>query len=139
MLTLDRIRRCRAGTSAIEFAIVAPLFILILLSLCAFGIYLGTAHAVQQIAADTARVAVAGLNASERSALAEAHITEIVFDYPFIEPENLMIEVGDDVAPGQFTVRLAYDAGHLPIWNLMTFAMPDQEIERYATIRIGGL
>ncbi len=139
MLDQYRFCQCRRGTSAIEFAIVAPLFILILLTLCAFGIYLGTAHAVQQIAADTARVAVAGLSAEERIALAEAHITETVFDYPFIEPDGLVVEVGDDPAPGQFTVRLAYDASDLPIWNLMTFAMPSQEIERFATIRIGGL
>ena len=139
MSSLMQLLLSRRGTSAIEFAIIAPLFILILLTLCAFGIYLGTAHAVQQIAADTARIAVAGLSASERIALAQAHIKQNVFDYPFIEQDNLLVEVGDDAAPGQFTVRLSYDAGHLPIWNLMTFAMPDQEIERYATIRIGGL
>lgn len=139
MPTLVHLLNDRRGTSAIEFAIIAPLFILILLTLCAFGIYLGTAHAVQQIAADTARVAVAGLTASERIALAEAHITHTVLDYPFVDRNNLMIEIGNDAAPGQFTVRLAYDAGDLPIWNLMTFALPTQEIERFATIRIGGL
>jgi Flp pilus assembly protein TadG len=53
--------RCRKGGAAIEFAIVAPLFILTLLTLVAYAIYLNTAHAVQQIAADSARIAVAAM------------------------------------------------------------------------------
>ena len=45
------------GTSAIEFALLAPLFILFLLGMVAYGIYFGASHSVQQIAADAARTA----------------------------------------------------------------------------------
>lgn len=139
MLQLRRLLGSRNGASAIEFAIVAPLFILILMTLTAFGIYLSTAHSVQQIAADSARVAVAGLDAAERAALARGHIERATLDYPFIDPSLLVVEVSDDRQPGQFTVRLAYDARGLPIWNLFTFPLPSTEIERFSTIRIGGV
>lgn len=136
---LRGISACRKGASAVEFAIVAPVFILVLLTLLAFGIYLGTAHAVQQIAADSARAAVAGLNESERMTLAHRHIETVTLDYPFIDPEALEVSVRDDDEPGQFTVRLSYDAKSLPIWNLFTYALPAQTIRRFSTIRIGGI
>ena len=139
MTPANRIGCCRRGGAAIEFAIVAPLFILTLLTLTAYGIYLSTAHAVQQIAADSARIAVAGLSENERRALASDYIGSAALDYPFIDAAKLEVAVGDDAEPGQFTVRLAYDATGLPIWNLFTFTMPDTRIERYSTIRIGGL
>jgi len=41
------------GAGAIEFAIVAPLFLLILLGLLVYGIYLGSVHSVEQLAART--------------------------------------------------------------------------------------
>ena len=139
MTPAHRIGCCHRGGAAIEFAIVAPLFILTLLTLAAYGIYLSTAHAVQQIAADSARIAVAGLSENERRALARDYIGSAALDYPFIDAAKLEVAVGDDAEPGQFTVRLAYDATGLPIWNLFTFTMPDTRIERYSTIRIGGL
>ena len=139
MTPAHRIGCCHRGGAAIEFAIVAPLFILTLLTLAAYGIYLSTAHAVQQIAADSARIAVAGLSENERRALARDYIGSAALDYPFIDAAKLEVAVGDDAEPGQFTVRLAYDSAGLPIWNLFTFTMPDTRIERYSTIRIGGL
>jgi hypothetical protein len=52
---------------------------------------------------------------------------------------GLDVTVRDAAEPGQFTVHLSYDADDLPIWNLFTYALPDRQIERFSTIRIGGL
>lgn len=128
------------GAAAVEFALVAPLFLMLLLSFIAAGIYLSTAYSVQQIAADAARTAIAGLSAQERNNLASAFIASAVIKYPFLKPEALKIQVSDDPKdPKQFVVALSYDASSLPIWGLYTFAMPSSQIKRYATIRIGGL
>lgn len=132
------IARCRRGAAAVEFAIVAPIFILTLMTLIAFALYLSAAHAVQQIAADAARAAVAGLTETERSELASRYIDLAASDYPLIDGQSLTVHVGDGDVPGQFTVSLAYDANGLPLWNLFTYALPGRTIERYATIRIGG-
>ncbi|MNL63685.1 hypothetical protein D3C87_1878400 [compost metagenome] len=61
-------------------------------------------------------------------------------DQAFIKSSRMTVTVRDDANnANQFTVRIKYDAGDLPIFNLFTFAMPSEQIERFATIRIGGV
>jgi Flp pilus assembly protein TadG len=131
--------RDQGGAAAIEFAIVAPLFILILMSLIGYGIYLGVAHSVQQLAADAARASIAGLNEDEREELAKKFITNSKISNGFLDQSKLSVTVAGDAAnTEQFTVTLTYDASGLPIWSLYSFAMPSKEISRFSTIRVGG-
>nr|WP_295468683.1 TadE/TadG family type IV pilus assembly protein [Mesorhizobium sp.] len=53
------------GATAVEFAMIAPVFIAFMLGMTAYGIYFGAAHSVQQLSADAARVALAGVNDTE--------------------------------------------------------------------------
>lgn len=130
----------RAGTSAVEFAIIAPVFLSLLLTFFGYGFYLTTSNTIQQLAADAARTAVAGLSPSERSKLASDFIIRSTLDYPMLERAKLQVSVADDAKnPDQFTVALTYDASSLPIWNLYSFAMPDNHIRRFSTIRLGGI
>lgn len=131
----------KRGTSAVELAIVAPVFLLILMGAIGFSIYFSAAHSLQQIAADATRTAVAGLDAAERTALASGFVARNAGRYAFVAPDRVSVVVGDDpVDPNQFTVSLAYDAGQLPIWNLLEgLPMPVPVIRRSATVRIGGL
>lgn len=62
------------GASALEFALIAPVFLLMIFAMIAFGIYLGAAHSLQQIAAGAARASIAGLDEEERHSLARAYI-----------------------------------------------------------------
>lgn len=140
MHALTRLSKDRAGTSALEFAIIAPLFFLALFTLIAYGIYLSVTHSVQQIAADAARTAVAGLNPAERVTLVNRYIHTSRLDYSFINRAKMQVVVTDDPGnPEQFTVTVSYDSSDLPIWKLFTFALPHEKIERYATVRVGGL
>lgn len=131
----------RKGTSAIEFAIVAPVFLLMLFLMIGYGIYLSAAHSIQQLAADTARASIAGLGSAERASLASAYIESNGDRYVFILQDNLSIEVQDDPEDAnQFLVDLKYDASNLPIWGIYgAHLLPDQSIERRSTIRIGGV
>lgn len=131
----------RTAAAAIEFAILAPLYLLLLMGMIAYGIYFGASHSVQQLSADAARASVAGLTTAERKQLASGFIASNAAGYPFIEPERLVVEIGDSsVDSSQFDVIVRYDAAHLPIWNLFRgLSLPDQTISRRATIRIGGL
>lgn len=54
--------RHQHGTAVIEFAILTPVYLLLLTGMLAYGIYFGAAHALQQLAADAARTAIAGLD-----------------------------------------------------------------------------
>ncbi|AZO70834.1 MULTISPECIES: TadE/TadG family type IV pilus assembly protein [unclassified Mesorhizobium] len=130
-----------AGTSAVEFAMLAPIFILLLLGMVAYGIYFGASHSVQQIAADAARTAIAGLNQTERQALVTDFITHDVAGYPFVDPNKLTVDAKDSAVDGsQFVVSVSYDARNLPIWNLFrTLPLPGTTIQRQSTIRVGGI
>ncbi|WP_320201696.1 TadE/TadG family type IV pilus assembly protein [Agrobacterium sp. rho-13.3] len=140
MKYLARILRNRSGSAAVEFAIVAPVFILVLLTMIAYGIYLMAAYAVQQVAADAARTAVAGISTTERQTLAKDYVDKSALDYIFLDKKHVNVSVGTDPAnANQFTVTVEYDATDLPIWNLYSFALPDKTIRRFSTIRIGGI
>ena len=129
------------GTSAIEFALLAPLFILFLLGMVAYGIYFGTSHSVQQIAADAARTAVGGLNQTERQSLVTTFLANNAAGYPFVDATKLTVVARDSTADGsQFVVSVTYDARNLPIWNLLSgLPLPGTNIARQSTIRVGGI
>ena len=129
------------AATAVEFAMLAPLFILLMLGMVAYGIYFGASHSVQQIAADAARTAIAGENAGERNTLVAAFVAANAGSYPFVDASKLTVEARDSSAdPNQFDVSVRYDACDLPIWNLLAgLPMPDVTISRTSTIRMGGL
>ncbi|MGV1757315.1 MULTISPECIES: TadE/TadG family type IV pilus assembly protein [Rhizobium] len=140
MIRVSDFNRAKEGTAAVEFALIAPLFLLMLLTLIAFAIYLTAAHSLQQLTADAARTAVAGISATERTQLVQDFVTRSTINDAFLTKDKLTVTVATDPAnANQFTVSASYDASALPIWNLYTFVMPDQTIRRYSTIRIGGL
>ncbi len=121
-------------------AIVAPIFIVLMSGMIAYGIYLSACHSVEQIAADAARTAVAGLDNSERQTLITDYAKRNGGAYGVLDTRHLNLSVADstDGAP-QFEVLATYDARALPIWNLFSLIpMPSPVIERRSTIRMGG-
>ncbi|MGX8009097.1 TadE/TadG family type IV pilus assembly protein [Mesorhizobium sp. ORM8.1] len=141
LVSWSRFRANTAATSAVEFAMLAPIFIVLLLGIVAYGIYFGASHSVQQIAADAARTAIAGLNQTERQALVTDFVANDVAGYPFVDPTKLTISAQDSAADGsQFVVSVTYDARNLPIWNLFrNLPLPGTTIQRQSTIRVGGI
>lgn len=140
MKIVGRLLANKRGTAAVEFAIVAPVFLLFVLSLIAYGIYLSAAHALQQMTADAARTAVAGLSDAERVQLVNNYITLSTLNDPLIDRKKLQVTVATDPQnANQFTVTTEYDASALPIWNLYAFPLPNTKIRRFATIRMGGI
>jgi Flp pilus assembly protein TadG len=130
-----------SGTAAVEFAILLPFYLFFLLGMLAYGIYFGAAHSVQQLAADAARTAIAGLDSGERQALAQQFVDRNAGGYLFIDRSRLAVAIGDSTADGsQFDVALSYDASELPIWSLWErLPMPSRTILRRSTIRMGGI
>ena len=133
--------RNKNGTAAVEFAILAPVFLLILMGMIAFGLYLGVANAVQQLAADATRTALAGIDPPERLTLATSYIQKNASKYSLIDPAKMQVDIDNaESDPNQFTVMIRYDAHNLPIWNLITgLPLPDTTITKASTIRLGGI
>ncbi|MCD2171350.1 TadE/TadG family type IV pilus assembly protein [Rhizobium sp. C4] len=138
MPSLITMLRRRDGASAVEFAILAPIFIAGLLSMVGYAIYLSASASVQQMTEEAARAAVAGLSASERQSLAEHAVAMSMKDRAFIDPKKVKVTVsGQDT--DRYSIQVAYDAADLPIWSLFTYALPaTKSISRTTVMRVGG-
>jgi len=130
----------QSGVAAIEFAIVAPIFFLMVFGLLTYAIYFGMVHSVQQLAADAARASVAGITVSERASLAKNNVQSSIANYPLLDPKKLTVAAtpsGSD--PNLFSVDLRYDASTNTIFALEGLVpMPPKIIERQAVVRRGG-
>lgn len=128
------------ATSAVEFAFIAPVFIVLLFGIIAFGSYLAIIHGIQQLTAEAARASIAGLSDAERLSLAQNNITTNVGSYPMLSADRLTVQsAGTDSATGTFKVTVQYDASNMFIFNLPHLVpMPDPVIVRTAAIQRGG-
>lgn len=125
------------GVAVVEFALIVPLLLLILLGVLAYGGYFWRAHALQQVANDAARAAVAGLTAAERRQLARATVNAELPGLAGLAAGRatvIITELTDTV-----TVELLYDAKAEAIFALGLVPMPNPVIRRTAAIRLGGL
>ena len=128
------------GAIAVEFAIIAPVFLMMVFGIVMYGSYLSVVHGVQQLAAEAARSSVAGLNESERSSLASSYITGNVNSYPLIDPAKLTVNAATSGSDANvFIVSVNYDASGMFIYSLPTFVpAPSSTIVRTAAIPRGG-
>ncbi|WP_438274047.1 TadE/TadG family type IV pilus assembly protein [Nitrobacter sp.] len=134
---LRRLARCPRGASAVEFAILLPLFLMLVFGIVVFGAYFTMVHGVQQLAAEAARSSVAGLSEAERVSLAESYITANAGSYPLLQPARLSVSAatsGSDV----FVVTVNYDASGNFIYTLPFVPSPPTTIVRSAAIPFGG-
>ncbi|MAB00056.1 MAG: hypothetical protein CMN87_19300 [Stappia sp.] len=128
------------ATSAVEFAIIAPVFLAVMLGIIAYGIYFGAAHSVAQLAADAARASVAGLSDAERLRLVQGHVQASAGSYVLIDGEKVSVEAAPLPSDTrQFRVVVSYSATDLPIWQMRPFLpLPSETIVRAAVVSRGG-
>jgi Flp pilus assembly protein TadG len=136
-LCLPRFVRCIRAASAVEFAMLLPLFLVLVFGIVVFGAYFTMVHGVQQLAAEAARSSVAGLSETERISLAENYVTTNAGSYPLLQPGHLTVNAatsGSDV----FVVTVNYDASANLIFTLPFVPTPPSTIIRSAAIPFGG-
>lgn len=128
------------AVAAVEFAIVVPVLMLILFGIIAYGIFFGAANSVQQLAANSARAAMGGLDASERQELVDAYVEHYLAQDGILIADHLTVQVTPvDLDETLLAVRVTYDASNLPVWNLYGgLPPPERMIQREAVIRTGG-
>ncbi|MEO6945410.1 MAG: TadE/TadG family type IV pilus assembly protein [Nitrobacter sp.] len=132
---LRNLRRCGRGASAVEFAMLLPLFLV--LGIVVFGSYLTMVHGVQQLAAEAARSSVAGLSETERESLATNYVTANVGSYPLLQPTHLTMSAATS-GSNVFVVTVNYDASDSFIYTLPFVPAPASTIVRSAAIPFGG-
>jgi Flp pilus assembly protein TadG len=129
--------RCKSGSAAVEFALLSPLLIAVVLGILCYGGYFWIAHAVQQTANDGARAAVAGLDSTERSSLAQESVRDSVDDYGFLEVARTTVTTTE--LSGRVSVTVAFDASQTPFWSFgRLLPMPSSTVSRTASVRLGG-
>lgn len=127
----------RAGSVAVEFALVGPLLILLLMAMVVYGGWFWLAQSVQTLATEGARAAVAGLDAAERESLARGFIAAEAADGAGLDAAKASVTVESDAEA--IRVRIAYDIHDHPIMMMPHIVpAPPMTIERTAVVRIGG-
>lgn len=123
------------GASLVEFALIAPLLMMILLGILGYGQYFLLAHSAQQIANDAARATVAGMSSAERQSLAQAALTRELPNLPEVASATLSVS---ESLPA-VTVQVRVDASRIGLYRLNLLPMPDPTIVRSAVIQQGGV
>jgi len=125
------------GVSVVEFALIAPLLMLILLGMLAYGQYFLIAHSAQQLANDAARATIAGMSTAERLALANAALARELPNVSEITAGNATLTVTE--ALPLVTVHVRVDASGIGLFRVNMLPMPSPTIDRSAVIQQGGV
>jgi Flp pilus assembly protein TadG len=127
----------RTGAAAVEFALVGPLIVALLMGIVSYGGYFWLGHSVQQMANDAARASIAGLTDAEREALARESLAAAAAAGGALRAERLNVEVARSA--DYVTVAVVYDANGSVFWTFdKLIPMPSPQLARSATIRVGG-
>jgi Flp pilus assembly protein TadG len=131
--------QCRRGATAVEFAMVLPMFLTMVFGIVVFGSYLAMIHGVQQLAAEAARSSVAGMSDSERSSIATAYVSANIGTYPLIIPAKVNVNAAPSTADANvFVVTVSYDTSGTFLYSLPFVPTPPTTIVRSAAIPYGG-
>jgi Flp pilus assembly protein TadG len=110
------IARDRRGTSAVEFALVAPFLLLLVAAILSYGSIFATSLSLQQVAAEAARATIAGLSDTERKTLAEQKLSAIAANYPLLDPGKITFQFDEGSGSKLSRVTLFYDMHDHPAY-----------------------
>ncbi|WP_092150132.1 TadE/TadG family type IV pilus assembly protein [Bradyrhizobium sp. NFR13] len=137
--SMRKLLSCRRGASAVEFAMLLPVFLSIVFGIVVFGSYFAVVHGVQQLAAEAARSSVAGLTETERGSIASTYVTSNAATYPLINASKLSVNAATSSSNANvFVVTVNYDASTMFIYSLPFVPMPPSQVARSAAIPYGG-
>ena len=125
------------GATIVEFALVLPLLLCLLLGVLGYGQYFLLAHSMQQIANDAARATISGLDADERTTLARHSVSEDIAalgQFAATRVATQVDEQGDAVI-----VDVTLDAHGMAPFTTPIVPMPQPVIERRTVVLRGGL
>ncbi|WP_369058272.1 TadE family protein [Caulobacter sp. 73W] len=126
------------GSAAVEFALVAPILLLILMGIVSAGIYLATMLAVSNTAMEAARATIPGMTVAERRTLATARADTMLSAYePFLVESEATV-VADPAGTNAFSVQITYKMDRFAGARLAGVIGLPKEITRTAVVANGG-
>ena len=103
------------GASALEFAIVAPVFFMLVFGILVYGYYFASLSMLNHIAYEAARATVTGLSDDERNTLAQARADELISAFAgFIDEEAIEVDAATD-GDGIYAVTVHYQFNALEL------------------------
>jgi Flp pilus assembly protein TadG len=127
-----RLARDASGAGAVEFALLAPLFLILVCGILVYGVWFALAMSVQSLASDGARAALAGLDADERVALARGFVQRQAPNLGLNAALTTSEITADD---GEIRVVVRFDASQHPVMAMHgLIPSPPQVIERTAVV-----
>jgi Flp pilus assembly protein TadG len=128
------------GVAALEFALVSPIILLMLLGMVCFGLYFVYMHELQELSSSAARASVAGLNEAERDSLAKQYVADAVTNSTLLNSPDLVVSTSTSGTPATYyAVTLSYNLKDTPIPVLSKFvSLQLPNISRTATIQFGN-
>jgi Flp pilus assembly protein TadG len=124
------------GATALEFALIAPMLLMMIGGIVDYGNYFATAHAVQQTVNDAARAAIGGVTAAERQALAQTTAESDLRQYSFLTPGAGVLSLDEGDQSLTLTLTFTPDGGSFELMPLAP-GLP-VTITRTAVIVRGG-
>ena len=115
---LRRLGKSESGMAAVEFALVAPVLLVMVFTVIVYSIYFSAFLGVRQAAAEGARAAMAGMSTSERSSLAIARATAVMSGYtPLIGATAQPVVTAVQQGTGLLKVSVSYNLSGSPIFS----------------------
>ena len=112
-----RLTKDRHGSSAVEFALLAPVFIGLMMGVVEVGIYMQNFNAVRSLAAESSRFAAVEYQKNNKMTVPtlETNIRSMAVASPYnLSDDRLHVDI-DEVSPSaidgarQFNITLTYD------------------------------
>lgn len=108
----------RRGASAVEFALISPFLMLLIAAVLGYGSLFATALSLQQLAAETARATIGGLNDAERKTLAQTHLNALKSTYPMLDASKVTFSFNEGSGSTLSKVTVSYSLATHPAYAL---------------------
>jgi len=141
---LERLRlfsRQDKGAAAVEFAIVSSVLFLLVFGAAVYGFYFSVLLAIDHAASEGARASLSEMDASLRTAVAQAEIDRVLDAYgSLIDTSLITTQIGPlSGNPGLFSVSISYQFSATSFGNLGNIVpLPSEEPNVTAIVSNGG-
>src|SRR5262245_33302235 len=115
---IGRFLRNKSGASALEFALVIPIFLTLVFGTIVYGAYFASLGIVHQIAAEAARATVTGLTDAERQSLATQRAAALVASYGALLNTATVTVQATATSAGSFAVTVSQQFDALGLGNI---------------------
>lgn len=135
-MSFRRLSRCQTGLAALEFAVLAPVLLMLAFSVIVYSIYFTTLYGVRQASSEGARAALAGLSSAERITLAQQRAQVVAESFrAIVGGNNPFVVQAQSEGTDVFKVTVSYDMSGSPIMKYAGFLpLPSTTVE--ATTRV---